>query len=291
MKALALCLTLLGGMSWAMADESIATLSAKADWSCVDFHAIGVCRRNTPPFAGVKVRYWQPVLLVETLKHSGESGITEFKAMVGEMTPAGPDSGMAPSGSGGGGQGDTTSLQMNEAHVFGFPLSDAFSLAVETPCEGPADIGGMVSYLSEQDKEEWRSGRSEKNNPPAVLGEKVAPMCDRYGSLLPGMCLGTWGPMYPRVGFVAQADDIMSSAVSAFRAVDVASFKPQPPHRVLSPVLFWPNARSDRMQLVSPSPGRCMAVGENPALWEEGKRATDGRYVWIYWRKKECCLF
>ena len=232
MKILIFLLCLMGVASMAMADESLMALSARAEWSCADFRATGVCRRNTPPYAGVRVRYWQPVLFVETMRRSGESGILEYKAMVREMSVAGADSGAEPSGSGGGGQADTTMLQMNEAHVFGFPFSDAFSVAVETPCEGPPDIGGAVSYLSEQDKEEWRSGRSEKNNPLAVVGERAAPMCDRFGGLLQGVCLGVWGPMYPRTGFTIQASDVVSSAVSAVRAVDVASFKPQPPFPV-----------------------------------------------------------
>ena len=291
MRTLILCLTLIGVMSWAMADESVTTLSAKADWSCVNFSTIGVCQRNTPPYAGVKVRYWQPVLLVETMRRSGESGILEYKDMVREMTVASSSRAVEPSGSGGAGQADTTVLQMNEAHIFGFPFSDAFSAIVEAPCEGPPDIGGVISYLSEQDRDEWRNGRSEEINPLAVVGVKTAPLCDRFGGALQGMCLGQWGPMYPRTGFSVHASEVVSSAISAFRAADVASFKPQPPHRVVSPLLFWPDARYDRMQLVSPSPSRCMAVGENPALWEEGKRSIDGRYVWIYWRKKECCLF
>jgi len=207
------------------------------------------------------------------------------------MTSAAGGSAGEPPGSGGGGQGDTTVLQMNEAHVFGFPFSDAFSVAVEAPCEGPPDIGGTISYLSEQDKEGWREGCPEKNNPAAIVGEKAAPLCERFGGMLQGVCLGRWGPMYPRTGFSLHASEVVSSAVSAFRAVDVASFKPQPPRRLVAPVFFWPDARFDRLQLVSPVAGRCLAVGEDPVFWEEGTRSTDGRYVWIYWRKKECCLF
>ena len=271
--------------SWA--EESMAALAAQADWSCVRFQVIGVCRRNTPPYVGAKVRYWQPVLLVETTKRSGQSGIVELKALVASLAGQKP----LEASCGAAGQTDTTALQMNEAHVFGFPLSDAFSLIVEAPCEGPPDLSGMVSYLSEQDEDEWRRARLEQNNPLSVMTAKTAPVCDRYGALFPGMCLGTWGPLYPRTGFVIQASAPVASAVSAFRAVDIAALKPQTPHRVVSPVLFWPDVRYDRMQMVSPVRKQCMSVGENSMFWERGTGARDGRYVWIYWRKKECCLF
>ncbi len=272
--------------SWG--EESAAMLAAKADWSCVNFQVIGVCRRNTPPFAGVKVRYWQPVLMVETVKRSGESGILEYRSLVASLSGSFKDKN---SSAGASGQSDTTNLQMNDVHVFGFPFSDAFSLAVEAPCEGMPDLGGVVSYLSEQDSPGWRTGCAEKDNVMARMAEKRAPLCERFGPMLPGLCVGAWGALYPRTGFSIHASEAVGSAMAVFRAVDVASFKPQTGHRVISPVLFWPSIRYDRMQLVSPVAGRCISVGENPAFWENGTRSRDGRYVWVYWRKKECCLF
>ena len=278
----------LAGTSVARADESAAILAAKADWSCVNFSVIGACRRNTPPFAGAKVRYWQPVLMVETVKRPGQSGIMEYRSLVGSLAGNVADKN---DGAGASGQADTTGLQMNEVHVFGFPFADAFSLAVETPCEGMPDIGGTVSYLSEQDTSEWRTACSEKDGPLARMTTKSGPLCDRFGPLLPGLCVGTWGALYPRTGFVTHASEVVGSAMAAFRAVDVAALKLFTAHRVISPVLFWPSVRYDRMQLVSPVGGRCIPIGENPASWENGTRSRDGRYVWVYWRKKECCLF
>jgi len=266
----------------------MAMLMAKADWSCVNFSVTGACRRNTPPYVGVKVRYWQPVLMVETVKRSGESGIIEYRPVVASLAGRVIHKN---EGAGASSQADTGSLQMNEAHVFGFPLSDAFSLAVEAPCEGMPDLGAAVSYLSEQDHAEWRTACSEKKGPLVKMAEKRGSLCARYGLMLPSLCVGTWGALYPRTGFSVHASEVAASALAAFRAVDVASLKPQSPRRVISPILFWPSVRHDRMQLVSPVAGRCIPIGENPRLWEGGERSRDGRYVWVYWRRKECCLF
>ncbi len=270
------------------AGESAAVLAAKADLACMDVKPVGVCRRNTPPFVGVKMRFWQPVLLVETIKQSGQCGINEFAPLVSTATSMVESKNMFFGSSS---QADTSTLQGNEVHVFGFPFSDALSTALEAPCEGPPDFGGVVSYLSEQDREEWREGRMEKNNPMAVMTRRSGAVCERFGGMLPGMCVGHWGALYPRVGYSTHASEVVASALSVFRAVDIAALKPQTPHRVITPVLFWPSVRYDRMQLVSPAIGRCMAVGEDPILWDYSMRSKDGRYVWIYWRKKECCLF
>ncbi len=269
------------------ADESLVALAAQADWPCVRFQVLGVCRRNSPPFVGAKVRYWQPVLLVETTRRSGVSGIMEYKSVVAAMAGSRAEA----SACGAAGQADTTNLHLNEAHVFGFPFSDTFSLMVEAPCEGLPDLGSAISYISEQDRDEWRRARYEMKHPLAQMTAKVAPVCARYGALFPGLCLGVWGPLYPRTGFVVHASPATASAVAAFRAVDIAALKPQTPHQVVAPVLFWPDVRFDRLQMVSPVKQRCMAVGADPALWDNGVNARDGRFVWIYWRKKECCLF
>jgi hypothetical protein len=159
----------------------MSMLMVKADWSCVNFSVIGACRRNTPPFVGAKVRYWQPVLMVETVKRSGQSGIIEYRPVVASL--AGRSVNKNEWG-GASSQGDTSSLQMNEAHVFGFPLSDAFSMAIEASCEGMPDLGAAVSYLSEQDHDEWRMACAEKHEGLCV---NVTGRCCRVCVSAPGV--------------------------------------------------------------------------------------------------------
>ena len=146
MRSLLILLLFIGSAGASFGDESVVALAARADLACVQFETIGVCRRKTPPFVGIKVRYWQPVLLVETLPRSGETGIMEFKGLVASMgstsvvraaLSVGERNGLPVDVmAGGGAQADTSCLRMNEAHVFGFPLTDALSAAIEAPCEG-----------------------------------------------------------------------------------------------------------------------------------------------------------
>jgi hypothetical protein len=288
MRHAAALIMLLGCVPAAGAGESAALLTARADRSCAAVQTIGVCRRNTPPYVGIKVRYRQPVLLVETTPRSGESGIMEYAAAVAALSPR--DSGRNAA-AGSCSRDDTSSLAFSEAHVFAVPWSNALSAIVAAPCEGPPDFTAPFSYASEGDKTEWREARREQQGALARVSLRAAAVCARYAALLPGLCVGTWGQLYPRTGFAVNASAAAASALAAVRAVDIAAFRPLSPHRVTAPLLFWPDLREDRLQMVLPSKGRCIMIGEDPFLWDQGPRPRDGRYVWLYWRKKECCLF
>ncbi len=266
----------------------LMSLAAKADWSCVEFKTLGPCYRKTLPYVGVKVRYRQPVLLVETVKTSGDTVINEFRGLLGARLKETARTSMkqrtgvdADPSVGGSFNSDGTALSMNEAHVFSFPLTDVFSTFVVAPCEGAPDLAGSVGYISELDAKEWRTGEAEQR------------FCGDQNGVwpLPGTWLGTWGPIYPRTGWSVGTTPPVASALSAYRAVDISSIKPQLPRVVLSKVLFVPDLFWDRMQLVYPSAGKCIRIGEDPRLWEKGKNSSDGKFVWIFWRKKTCCLF
>lgn len=264
--------------------ERLAVLASRADSQCVQFQTIGVCTRSTPPYVGAKVRYRQPALLVETVKVPGDSAVDEFRGMVRRLFHANAEAG-ASRGE------DVSGVQFNEAHVFGFPFSDMFSSMIEAPCEGSPDYGGQVSYLSEVDCREWHEAAQERRHPLSVLTEKLAPVCDGRGSVLPGICMGSWGPLYPRQGFLPHYSQAVGSAATAYRAVDIASLNLLSPHRKVGTVMFMPDMFYDRMQMVYPVKSACLKVGDDPAGWENGRVSADGRYVWLYWRKKECCLF
>ncbi len=276
-----------GGHSCLLA-ASLATHISKADWGCVEFKAIGVCHRKTPPYVGIKVRYRQPVLLVETIKNAGDTAVDEFKAvlkpilkkattmMLKQRTGFNVDS-----LSNGGSCSDTSSAIFNEVHVFSFPLTDIFSTLIIAPCEGPLDLAGPFGYISELDASEWHTADIEKN------------FCinhDLVRTVFKGW-VGTWGPLCPRTGWFSGSHPAVASALIAYRAVDISSIKIQSPHVVLSKILFTPNMEWDRMQMVYPIKKTCITIGENPQRWQKDTGSKDGKYVWIYWRKKECCLF
>jgi len=276
--------------------ESLAVLTSRADWNCVHPESTGeLCTRVTPPYEGIRMRFWQPVLLVETVKRAGDTAINEFSAVTGEPLGrmAAAAMGVDPQdlNSGSGSSSDTTAVQVNEVHVFGYPFSNIFSGMIEAGCEGPPDLNGTISYLSEIDAVEWRTMALESNNLMSRLSAVMTPVCDQAGALNAGMCMGVWGPLYPRGGFITGHSAPVGSAAAAFRGINIASLNVQSFHQRQMPLLFIPDMYWDRMQLVYPQATQCLRIGEDPRNWENGKVSSDGKYVWIYWRKKECCLF
>jgi hypothetical protein len=236
---------------------------------------------------------------VETVKKSGDTVIDEFRPLAGEKLAGVARKAMCKitgwdtvSNTGSGGGDGNGYARMSEAHVGGFPLTDVFSSLVTAPCEGSPDLTGTFNYFSESDAVEWRMGKMESMHPMSLLTRKMAPICDQKLPIpVPGLCAGSWGPVYPRGGWSGHYSEAVASAITAYRAVDVASLNMIVPHVVASPVMFVPDLSWDKMQMVYPYATECLRIGESPAAWDQGRTSADGRYVWIYWRKKECCLF
>jgi len=273
--------------------ESLVAISARADTTCVNFKPIGACVRKGGGIPGVKVRYWQPVLMVETVKKSGDTVIDEYRSVMSGLLPSAArmSMGVADTNAGAGSTEDGGGMQINEAHVFGYLLSDALSAMIEAPCEGAPESTGLVSYLSEQDAREWREGWMEKRQPMSLLTAKAGTPCEGRRVSLPEMCLGLWGPLYPRTGMLTHYSPVVASGVAAYRAVDIASVSGGLFHQRVGMLGFVPNMFRDKIQLVYPQRSGCLAIGEDPRMWADGKGSADGRYVWLYWRYKECCLF
>ncbi|MBF0386646.1 MAG: TraU family protein [Candidatus Omnitrophica bacterium] len=280
---------------FAARSESLAVLTGRADWNCVRLELTGqACSRVAPPYAGVMMRYWQPVLMVETVKRPGDTAVNEYRSLLGEplkqMAATAMGAGSANMDSGSGYSADTTAVQMSDVHVMGFPASSIFSAIIEPVCEGSPELSSSVSYLSERDAVEWRTLKNESRHPMSLLSAAMAPMCEGGQITTPGMCIGVWGPLYPRGGFIAGYSPVVGSAALAYRGVDIASINPLSVfHSRVMPLLFVPDPFWDRMQMVYPQASRCLKIGEDPRTWEQDRVSADGKYVWIYWRKKECC--
>ncbi|MBF0217715.1 MAG: TraU family protein, partial [Candidatus Omnitrophica bacterium] len=53
---------------------------------------------------------------------------------------------------------------------------------------------------------------------------------------------------------------------------------------------FSPDFMVAKLQLAYPVVSGCVKIGDNPMLWESGLTSFNGKYLWIYWRKRECCI-
>lgn len=278
---------------------SLLSLQGAVDWSCIGFEVIGVCTKPTPPYIGIKVRYWEPVLIIETVKNPGDFVIEELGAVVSGVTKEASKNLLAGSiglsisvSSGSSSQSLTGSnLQFNEVHVYGFPFVDIFSSLLSSECDPTGTFVSPVKYLTELDSFEWRFGLVEALSPKSMLSSFLGIICSGIQEHSGGLCMGSWGPVYPRRGFFTHQSEVVASAAAAIRAVSIAGLQDFSPHVILSPLGFIPDLDKDKLQLIYPVSSGCIKIGLNPLLWEGGKTSFNGKYVWVYWRHRTCCIY
>jgi len=279
--------------------ESLLSLQNVINWSCIGFKVVGPCFKSTPPYVGVKIRYWAPVILGETVKNPGDSVIDEFGSIVKSMTQEATTSLMSqmtglavPMTSGSIETGlDGSNLQFNEVHLYKFPFVDLFNAKLPMSCGSVSASPAPIIYLSELDALEWRTGFFEILSPKSAISSSLGPICATLKGHSRNLCMGYWGPVYPRRGFLTHHSEVVGAAANVYRAVSLSSLADLSFHKVLSPITFYPDADKDRIQLLFPHPSGCFDIGENPAWWESTKTSFNGKYLFVYWKHQECCVF
>ena len=266
-------LVLVGVLSLASAAPALdlRQLQGLLNPNCVNFAVLGPCLCN-PYTPCLVVTYWEPGWLVETVKQPGTTslggiapGIATVWRTVGLAFPNGGGGAGASPGSG------QRNLQYNEAHVLPFPQ------LISGPCTGCRSQGGplAINYLSDIDPL-WRLATG---LPPLQVPGVV------------GFLLGSWGSLYPRSGFGITGSEPVGSGLAAARAIDIASNPLGHPAQPEARVVLQPaGGTSQCCQLALPRPTGCFPVGMHPALWETSTVSADGTYLWIFWRRRTCCV-
>ena len=278
--------------------QSASDLQGGISWACIQYAVVPpyACYKPVPPYVGIAVAYWEPVLLIETVKKPGDSIIMSFVPGMSSMLQSATQSlmpGVSSLSTGSSRNADDTNTQMNESHIIGFPFGDAFGAAMAGAGECPEsfEINTGLIYLSELDSEEWRIGLMEAMNPKSIASALLGPLCSQAGAFTSDLCMGYWGPTYPRRGFITHQSEVVGSAADAFRSTSIAGLLSLTPHIVVRPLLWQPDPTTDKIEQIWPNPGMCMNIGENPMLWESGKTSLTGKYVWVYWKRKSCCVY
>lgn len=276
----------------------LSDVPGKLDWSCLDLKVIGPCV-GPLGMPGIVVMYWEPALLVETVKQPGDTALGTLRPGLLNLTAqavrdfAKSISGSSVPISSGSGSSkiDGTNLQFNEAHVYEFPFRDEIMLSVGTVCLDKLPTGSFMKYLSELDSLEWRIGVLEASNPKSMASAASGPACAAIDGVVYDLCMGFWGPVYPRRGFFTHQSQVVGSAAAAVRAVSIASAFNAQGHVILETTGFLPSLANDKLQLIYPVVSGCVKIGQNPASWESGKLSVSGKYLWVYWRRRICCVY
>jgi integrating conjugative element protein (TIGR03756 family) len=109
-----------------------------------------------------------------------------------------------------------------------------------------------------------------------------------------------YGSIYPRTGFVTQADPLKTGVVTAFRAMHFIT-RQNEPHLYFtigqnSEPGYWPAAPLDQndgdtglFQMLYPDKESSCQKFPMSGTPSPSKRSTDGSYVWNFWKAYKCC--
>ncbi len=181
--------------------------------------------------------------------------------------------------------------KFKNAYIVGHPggaIFNEFATSFGYTCAG-AGTPFVPYLLSTLDTLAWRY-----NVPEMIYPEALIPGMREIGSTI---VLNQWGAVYPRGGFVHQADDHKAAAVVAQRAGDIVTRGAQP--HVYVPLLaspkdgYWPagalvegDASTGKWQELTPSLSTSCTVFPGPGMLAQD---VQGAYAWALWRPYRCC--
>jgi len=282
-------LTTLSISAQALDTATITTSSLSLD--CLDYQVVGICywlfcSYGCKVRTSVKVRHYLPDAVVSSYQNTGANPWSEV-AMLSAPNAKAEDGGSGVSDE----EHENETSRFKNADVIGHPAGVVFSDFVGQmgySCTG-AGVPFVPNLLSTLDTVAWRYYLPEMAYPEALV-----PTLRNVGSTL---AMNLWGAVYPRGGFIHQADDHKAAAVVAQRAGDIVTRNAQP--HVYLPLLaqsqagYWPagalfegDASTGKWQELTPSLSTsCMTFPRSGSLTQD----TQGAYAWTLWRPYSCC--
>ncbi len=239
---------------------------------CFEVRIVGACPCPEPPYVCVQIEYWEPRLLIVTEQVQADKAHGQLGQQFGEVT------------------------------AYPFPVGALMELLgfdfLCTPDDlrDQTTLSSAASYSSRLDEVPWRTGGIE-----TVLAEATAPgatalsvgcAVDSLVSVpyLGGLCMGVWGPLFPRAGWLIHGSQPVGSGAAAFRAAHIISWPELLWGRVAVPAFDFRATTRDKMNIVAPTLMGCIRPGTHPLGWESGRLSSIGAYAWVYWVQRTCCV-
>jgi len=260
-----------------------------------------LCFCGSPvPRVGIKVSFWEPVKLIEVVRHPGC-----FPSLGGRKLPLPSFATAGTYGEGGGQRGDRTSFL--HVHHFLYPVFSVLSLFSSFGCmtQGGFDLAYMTAFDPLWSNDELSFLLHPEialvANPAAQASCAADAVAAAGGFALNELfwCAGSWGSVYPHTGNNGATGDLPAvyalSAVKllaklhnellAFKTTGEGSLCAPRPHRVIVKDQY-------KLQLAFPKNTQAFPIGRTTARWAPGKwyPGQGEDWVLVLWRKKDCCL-
>ncbi|CDG16807.1 TIGR03756 family integrating conjugative element protein [Xenorhabdus doucetiae] len=271
--------------------------------SCIQWRVSGICYWLFCSWHGctvktsVKVTHYLPEAVVSTYHAPGGNPWSEMARLsslsggvenavtgaLSHLTSGGGDHMVKVAGQ------RRTSLRFKYADAIGHPATQLIGGQIPGYSCRSAATPLIPYFLSTLDTLAWRTGLPESFYPEALI-----PGQRELGSQMAG---NMWGNIYPRSGFVNQADDDKASAVVAQRVADIITRAGQPHvYQVLKGQRtdgYWPpepvkentGTKNHQWQRLSPQLSQSCTVfpdGEHTA-------ASKGNQAYALWQAYSCC--
>ncbi len=259
-----------------------------------------ICFCGSPvPRVGIKISFWEPVKLVEVIRHPGC-----FPSLGGVKLsfPSFAVTGVYGESSGG---SDKTSFL--HAHYLIYPVFSVLNLFADFGCmtRGGFDLAYVTAFDSVWNNDELAF----LLNPEVALFADPAAQAScaadavRTTTGFPSnklfWCAGSWGSVYPFTGNSGATGDLPAvyalSAVKvlaklhagylAFKTTGEEALCAPKPHRVIVKDQY-------KLQLAFPKNTKAFPLGRATVRWAPGKwyPAEGEDWIWVLWRKKDCCM-
>lgn len=261
---------------------------------CLGYRVVGLCAwvlcaPKCKVRTSVKVKHYVPELVVSSYHPTGENPWREVARL-------------SPKTSQARGGGNMTARHANTRDILSFRNVDAIGHPGNLAFSQFAGASGYVCpsgtyplaphFLSTLDIVGWRYGPIEM-----VYPESLIPGLRELGR--PG---DNWGNIFPRTGFVVQADSYRASAVTAQRVADLVTRTSSPHVYIpLSPRRrdgYWPpgpvvegDESTHKWQAVAPKlENTCSVWPDRGPLSSHADRIDESdSQVWTLWRPYSCC--
>jgi integrating conjugative element protein (TIGR03756 family) len=310
------------GLTRPITTAEITAETTAATLTCMRWTYIGVCvwLYCTPAGCVIrfspKVAHYNPDLVISAYHRVGGNPWVEAAAAYGATNRAAAQGILSAVGAevpvGGGDRSldkafpDHKDLVFKEADAIGHPAASITSILSAAQLNEfflicPSETQSFFPYLlSGLDAVAWRLALPEMLFPQALI-----PGLREIGHFP----LNTWGPVYPRHGFIEQTHATKAAAVCAQRAGDVVTrilqphvYTPTSATRAPNPGIkvFYPGGLEETkcntgwFQMHSPVPlPLCETFGQNdtllPTSWGDYRTDELGDYAWTLWRPYKCC--
>ena len=283
----------IAGIRIAKGSDKVVTIDTVGSPICV-------CPAPPPLFyrVGLKISYWEPARLVETVKEPGCFPSMGFKIDV--------TSGLDLVGSSSSVETTGVASHFAQAHYFMYPIWSILGMLTDFIC---AEGGGLdVAYMTEFDPLWQDDSMAAILNPEAVLfgnpASQFACIADSIGaaaglSLSPLFwCMGSWGNPYPMTGHIGNANALTANAGIAARML----YKMARSMLVCDtniyicgcvPTPIWVK-HNYKFQLGLPVKDySAHPIGRTDFMWGSmmNPPSSTNNFAWVLFRRRTCCAF